>query len=85
MTCVGREEPDCLLWTGPFGSKTSVIGNYKLPMWCCVRGSVSRTAAIAAVPVVAGTLSESAAVVGTVAFWTNTWRPWSFIVANRIA
>jgi hypothetical protein len=54
-------------------------------MWFRVRGSVSRTATIAAVPVVAGTLSESTAVVGTVAFWTNTWQPWSFIVANRIA
>ena len=63
----------------------SAIGNYDLPMWFRVRGSVSRTPAIAAVPVVAGTLSETAAVVGMVAFWTNTWQPWSLFVANGIA
>jgi hypothetical protein len=54
-------------------------------MWLRVRDSVSRTATIAAVPVVAGTVFETAAVVTTVAFWTNTWQPWSLIVTNGIA
>jgi hypothetical protein len=54
-------------------------------MWLRVHGSVSRIATIAAVPVVAGAVSETAAVVTTVAFWTNTWQPRSLIVTNGIA
>jgi hypothetical protein len=61
------------------------VGNYDLQMWLRVRGSVSRIATVAGMPVVAGTVSETAAVVTTVVFGTNAWQPWSLIVTNGIA
>jgi hypothetical protein len=70
-----------VLW----GAFILVSGYVRGLMRLRVRGSVTGTATIAAVPAVAGAVSETAAVVTALAFWTNTRQPWSLTVTNGIA